>query len=169
WFTGTGPGDTSRLPRSSRLRRSCAPACPEVAALDTQSSGRRGGEAEIAATSGLSRGGGARRSRDGRAGGQRYESQKGVLAGRGVHEVGSDRVLRCGGAVAPAVPQGPAARAHTLSGWDQGQVVLPEGRARVDSVVGQDRADPFARRGPRHRLLHRGRPREASLCGESRY
>ena len=35
--------------------------------------------------------------------------------------------------------------------------------------MGQDRADPFARRGPRHRLLHRGRSREPPLRRESRH
>src|SRR5437867_705929 len=38
----------------------------------------------------------------------------------------------------------------------------------MDPVVDQDRADPLARRGPRHRLLRRGRPRESPLRRESR-
>ena len=60
---------------------------------------------------------------------EHYESEEGVLARREIHEVGLDRLLRLGLAVAPAVSPGSAARAHALPRWDQREVLLSEGRA----------------------------------------
>jgi bifunctional non-homologous end joining protein LigD len=85
-----------------------------------------------------------------------HQSQEGVLARRG-HEGRSHRILRGGGATPPSVSAGSSARAHALPGRDLGQVLLPEGRARVRSGLGAHGDDLLGRRRSRHSLLRRGR------------
>ncbi len=91
------------------------------------------------------------------------EPRQGLLARREVHQGRPDRVLPRHLSLALAVSQGPARRADALSRRHRGQVLFPEGRARIHSRVAADRADVERGHAARHRLFRVRQPRVAAL------
>ena len=77
-------------------------------------------------------------------------------------------LLRQGGAVAAAAPQGPAADADALPERHHGQALLPEALRAADPAVRRD-GDDLVRAQPRRRRVHPlQQPADAGLAGPAR-
>src|SRR2546422_44233 len=81
------------------------------------------------------------------------EPREGVLARRRLYQRGPDRVPPRRIALAAAVPEGPAGRAHALPRRDYGQVLLPKGCPELRPGLDPSRADLERGHATRHRLL----------------
>ena len=98
-----------------------------------------------------------------------HQPRQGLLARRGLHQGRPHRLLPRDLAVAPALPEGPAAGAHPLPRRHRGQIVLPEGRPGLRARLDAHRAHLERARGARDRLLRLRRRRDAPLRRQPRH